>query len=199
MIDKQTKKRRAVSVAREYAYIAVFIAILIAVQVVLSFVPGVELVTVLLVCFSFVMGVRRGLISATAFSLVRQIVFGFYPKVLILYLVYYNLLTLIFGLLGRKIKRPLVFLPLIVVVACLCTVSFTMFDNVLTPLWYGYSEKVARIYFYYSLPFMIPQVICTAVSVTALFYPLYKVFDVLRRKLIENERNSLQQVEKDGV
>ena len=170
--------------AKECAFIAVFSALLIAVQFALSFVPGVELVTVLLVSYSFAMGWKRGMLSATAFSILRQLVFGFYPLVLILYLVYFNFLVACFGLLGKVIKRVGAFLPLIVVIACVCTALFTITDNILTPLWYGYGAKATRLYFTASLTFMIPQVICTAVSVTVLFFPLYKIFQLLKEKLV---------------
>lgn len=178
--DKQ--KNILVHSAKECAYLAVFVALVIAVQTALSVVPGVELVTVLFVAYTFTMGVRRGMIAATTFSMLRQIIFGLYPTVLVLYLIYFNLLAICFGLLGKKIKSPLKFLPLIVVVACVCTVCFTMIDNILTPLWYGYSKKSAILYFKASFPFMIPQVICTAISVTALFYPLHKVFLAVKKR-----------------
>ena len=162
--------------AKECALLAVFVAIVIAAQIVLSAIPGVEIVTVFFVSYSFVVGWKKGMLAATAFSLLRQIIFGFCPTVLILYLVYYNLLTLSFGLLGMMIKDPIKGLPLIVLIACFGTVFFTMFDNILTPLWYSYSKRATELYFFSSLPFMVPQVICTAISVTCLFVPLWKVF-----------------------
>jgi hypothetical protein len=58
-----------------------------------------------------------------------------------------------------------------------------MFDNILTPLWYGYSERATKLYFKASLPFMIPQVISTAVSTAVLFFPLAQVFQTLKRSL----------------
>ncbi|MBQ8319318.1 MAG: hypothetical protein IJX81_00385 [Clostridia bacterium] len=161
--------------AKDVVIIAVFVAATIAVQLALSLVPGVELVTVLFAAFSFSYGVKRGTLAATAFSLLRQIVFGFYPTVLVLYLIYFNLFALLFGLLGKRLKLPAL-LPLIVVIACVCTVCFSLIDCVLTPLWYGYSEKATAAYFKAALPFTIPQVICTAVSVGVLFFPLYKLF-----------------------
>ena len=94
------KANRWTSSAKELAYISVFVALLIAVQLILSFIPGVELVTVLFVAYSFSMGVRRGMLAATTFSLLRQLDFGFFPTVLVLYLIYFNLLCLLFGLLG---------------------------------------------------------------------------------------------------
>jgi energy-coupling factor transport system substrate-specific component/cob(I)alamin adenosyltransferase len=162
--------------AKECALLAVFVAVVIAAQTVLSAIPGVEIVTVLFVSYSFVVGWKRGILAATAFSLLRQIIFGFFPTVLILYLVYYNLLTLCFGLLGMMIKEPIKALPLIVLIAYFGTVLFSVIDNIITPLWYGYSAQVTRAYILASLPFMIPQVICTAISISCLFLPLWKVF-----------------------
>lgn len=168
--------------AKELAQLAVFVALVIAAQLALSFVPGVEVVTLLFVTYAFTFGVRRGMFAATAFSLLRQLVFGVYPTVLILYLVYYNGLTLCFGLLGGKVKKPLKNLWWLTLTACVCTACFTLFDDVLTPLWYGYTQKAARAYFIASLPFMLPQVLCTGVTVGVLFFPLYKAFCLIKRK-----------------
>ncbi len=177
--DKDTKKV-VVRSAKECAYLAVFVALVIAMQVALSVVPGVEIVTVMFVTYSFAFGIRRGMLAATIFALLRQIIFGVYPTVLILYLLYFNLLSLCFGWLGKRIKKPFKSLPILVLIACVCTAGFTMLDNIITPLWYGYSQRSAALYFKASRPFMVPQIVCTAVTVTVLFYPLYKVFRSLK-------------------
>lgn len=169
--------------AKECAYLAVFIALLIGIQLALSAVPGVELVTLLFVAYAFVFGICRGTLAATAFSLLRQLIFSFSPTVLVLYLVYYNFLTAVFGSFGHIVKRPLVCLWWLTAAACICTVCFTMFDNLITPLWLGFSERAWRAYFYASLSFMIPQVICTAMTVGVLFYPLQRVFRLIKRGL----------------
>lgn len=175
-----TGKSREIS-AKDCAYIAVFVALVIVAQLALSLVPGVEVVTVLFVAFSFAFGVRRSMIAATAFALLRQIAFGFYPLVLILYLVYFNLLALLFGFIGKRAGATPKNLLWLTAAACVCTVGFTMLDNILTPLWYGYTEHAARAYFYASLPFMLPQIVCTAVSVGVLFLPLARIFRWLAR------------------
>ena len=178
--EKQTSaetKRKAVRRAgKDAAYIGVFVALLIASQLLLSAVPGVEVVTVLFITFSFAFGVKMGMASATVFSLLRQFVFGFYPTALALYLVYFNGLTALFGWLGRKLEGNAKTLLFVTVSACLCTAVFTMLDNVITPLWYGYSLRVMKLYFLSSLSVMIPQIVCTAVSVSLLFLPLTAVF-----------------------
>ena len=183
MKDKRNlQKNKILRSAKECAYLAVFVALVIAVQMVLSAIPGVELVTVMFVAYSFTLGVKRGMCAATAFSLLRQMLFGMYPTVLILYLVYFNFLTACFGGLGKVIKSPLKYMVVIVLIACVCTACFTLLDNVLTPLWLGADKRSTILYFKASLPFMIPQIVCTAVSVATLFYPLHMAFKRIKLK-----------------
>lgn len=177
-------KKGAVRSAKESAYIAVFVALVIAAQLLLSFLAGIELVTVLFVAFCYAFGIRMGAIAATAFSLLRNFIFGLFPSVLILYLAYYNLLAVLFGGLGKIkfCKTPWRFV-LFVLIACLCTVAFTMLDNVITPLWYGYVRDAWIAYFWASFASLIPQIVCTAVTVGTLFYPLNKAFLIAKRGL----------------
>lgn len=94
------------SPAREIACIAVVVALLVGGQVALSAVSGVEVVTILLLTFSFTFGSRAGVLAAVAFSLLRCFIFGFYPTAIVLYLIYYPLFALAFGALGAGgIKR----------------------------------------------------------------------------------------------
>ena len=178
--DNSTK-RVLQSAGKECAYLAVFVALVLVAQICLAAVAGVEVVTVLFIAFSFAFGAKRGMLAATVFSLLRQFVFGFFPNVLILYLVYYNLLTFLFGCLGKRMKNPVSGVWLIVLVACFCTVCFTMLDVFITPLWYHYTAKLTKAYFYKSLSVLIPHTLCTAVTVTTLFLPLRKVFALVRR------------------
>ena len=176
---QNSTKKHTRAIGKDCAYIAVFVALTIAAQLCFAAVPGVELVTVLFVSFAFAFGCRQGMIAATAFSLLRQLAFGFLPTVLILYLVYFNLLALLFGFLGRKIALQTKKIPLVTIIACVCTVGFTMLDNIITSWWLGYSGKLFKMYFWASFSFMVPQVICTAISVGILFYPLAKFFKKL--------------------
>lgn len=87
--------------AKYVAYIAVITALLIGAQYALSFAAGVEIVTALLLCLSAYFGVICGTLAALSFSLLRCFIWGIYPPVLILYLIYYPLFALAFGLLGK--------------------------------------------------------------------------------------------------
>ncbi|MDE6597941.1 MAG: hypothetical protein K2K60_04820 [Clostridia bacterium] len=238
-----------ISPSKEAAYIAVACALLIGGQYVFSFVVGVEIVTLILVCFASVFGVKRGVILATAFSILRCVIFGFTPAVLVLYLIYYPALAALFGGLGRfksedfsKVKFAVAvnILLISVCVACVlgyaldiikisrlykvtlqillwvifslcavlliafdflfiaqrkfkkgnaqilrliayaaigavCTVCFTLLDDVISPLFLGMNRLSALSYFYASFAAMLPQTACTIVCITTLFLPVTKV------------------------
>ena len=157
--------------------VAMCVALLIAGQLALSSVSGIEIVTVMLLCFCYCYGVRHGIAIATTFSLLRCFVFGFQINVIVLYLVYYNLFAVFFGWLGARLtgKNTLLKLVIVVATAALFTAMFTLLDNVITPVIYGFNENAARVYFYQSLTAMIPQTICTAVTVSICFHPLTTV------------------------
>lgn len=88
--------------AKRLALCAVTTALLIAIQYVLGFVSGVELVTAFFLCFCYVFGVRCGAAVGIAFSLLRCLIYGFFPNVILLYLLYYSLFAVVFGLMGER-------------------------------------------------------------------------------------------------
>ena len=158
---------------------SVFTALLLGGQFVLSGISGIEVVTVLLLAFSYKFGIKQGLLVANAFSLLRCFIFGFFVNVLILYLVYYNIFVIVFGLLGKAYKGGYSIIKhiVIIVVAIFMTIVFTLLDNIITPLLYSYSLSLRKIYFISSLYTMIPQIICTFITVLVIFPILLKVFN----------------------
>ena len=182
--DPARRRRRAFRRGAGYvAVVAVFTALLLAAQYALWFVKGVELVTVLLLVFSYRFGVRCGVLSAVAFSLLRCLLFGFFPNVVLLYLLYYPLFAACFGLLGNALHRRtgVRVQMLLTVLAVLLTALFTLLDDAVTPLLYGYTKEAALAYFLASLPTMAVQTVCAAVTVLLLFRPL--LFILKRVKL----------------
>ncbi len=156
---------------------AMCVALLIGGQLALSSVAGVEIVTVMMLSFCYCYGVRHGIAVATTFSLLRCFIFGFQINVIILYLVYYNLFAIFFGWLGTHFtgKNALLKTVIVVASAVVFTVLFTLLDDVITPLIFSFSKNAATVYFYNSLYTLIPQVICTAVTVSVCFHPLMRV------------------------
>lgn len=157
--------------------VAMSVALLIAVQMALSMISGVELVTVILLCLCFCYGIKTGLCIATTFSLLRCFFFGFQINVIVLYLIYYNLFALFFGWLGKRFSGETTWLQkgIVVVSAVVFTALFTLLDDAITPLMYGFSWNATKVYFIQSLAAMIPQTVCAAVSVLVLFPPLTRV------------------------
>ena len=157
--------------------VAMCVALLIGGQMALSGVSGIEIVTVMLLCFCFHYGIRHGIAVATTFSLLRCFFFGFQVNVIVLYLVYYNVFALFFGWLGKRITGRISLPKLCVIVASamVFTVLFTMLDNVITPLIFAFHKNAAAVYFAQSLYALVPQTICTMVTVSILFVPLIKI------------------------
>ena len=164
--------------AKEISLMGVFIALLIGGQFALSAISGVEIVTALCVSFFFFFGVKRGVILATAFSLLRCIVFGFFVNVVILYLIYYNALAVVFGIVGKMLnkKANLKSIVVVTITAIAFTALFTLLDNFISYIYLGLSKKAFEIYFKASLITMTSQIICVAVTVPLLFYPLIKIY-----------------------
>lgn len=187
--------------SKEISVVALFSAMLIGVQYALSGIHGVELVTVFLLCFSYAFGARRGAIAALAFALLRNLVFGFFPTVVILYCVYYPCFALLCGTLGGLLERGVRnrILKTVIMVACavVMTVFFTLLDDVITPLFYGFTRDATVAYFYQALPIMSMQCVSVAVSVSCLFLPLSAVFIRLKRSIFGVEKEPSAQTNEE--
>ena len=72
----------------------------------------------------------------------------------------------------RKNTGTLLKLFTFATVAAVCTVCFTLLDDVITPLVLGSTRLTALTYFYTSFTAMLPQTVCTIVSVTTLYLPV---------------------------
>lgn len=57
-------------------------------------------------------------------------------------------------------------------VGAVCTILFTLLDDIITPLFFGYDKLTALAYFYSSFTAMLPQTVCTIVTFSTLFLPL---------------------------
>ncbi len=163
--------------AKKIILSGVFTALLIGGQLALSGISGIEVVTVLLLAFVYRYGIGQGLLVANAFSLLRCFIFGFMPNVIVLYLIYYNVFVVIFGFIGKVFKHEYSIKKHVIVlfIAVIMTALFTMIDNVLTPLMYGFTANAAKAYYVASLYTVIPQISCTFVTVLIIFPALIKV------------------------
>ncbi len=168
--------------AKDIALIGMYTALLIGAQFVLSYVSGVEIVTVLFAPFCYKYGFKKGLILSISFSLIRCLIFGFIIDVVILYLIYYPLLCLVFSSLGKVFKSNYTIINLfIIIVASACmTAIFTLLSDVITPLLYGYTLKAWQAYFIASLPVMTTQCIIVAITFVLFFVPIQKLLNLIK-------------------
>lgn len=175
----ERKGKALFSSAKEVAYVAVMSALLIAVQTALSPVVGVELVTALFLPFCAVFGARRGCMVALCFSLLRCLLWGFAVNVVALYLIYYTLFALLFGGLGRAVRRlsPAARLACMAAAAACMTAFFTLLDDLISPLILG--MRFAP-YFYSSLAVLAVQPAFALGSTAVLYLPLERALRAVR-------------------
>lgn len=168
---------------KDIVIVALFVALLIALQVALSALNGIELITVMLASLAFYYGIKIGLATVNIFVVVRSLIFGFFPSVMVLYFVYYNLFVLCFALIGKKLKRQLTTRSYIIstVMAVVMTIMFTALDNAITPFWYAFDWTATKAYWLFSLTAVVPQVICALATMIILFPILIKVYSRTER------------------
>lgn len=174
--------------SKEIAITALAIALLIALQYLLSAVKGVELVTAVFLCFCFSFGIIKGVACALGFSLLRCFLFGFFPNVMILYLIYYPLFAVVCALLGlffksRGMQKGVVAYVVMILTALLFSALFTLIDNTITVMVLNYSLQVATAYFAASIPVMITQCVCAVITTAVLFFPLTRVFLAVNERI----------------
>ena len=171
--------------AKKIAICGAFCALLIVIQYAFSAIKGVELVTLFFITFCFTFGGLYGLLAAFSFSLLRCLLYGFFPNVLILYLVFYPTLALAAGVLGKRLKESSSFKQLIAVTifGLVCTVYFSALDCVVTPLFYNYTQKAWIAYVYQCIPVCLIQCCSTFASFLLLFLPLKKAFGLIAKRV----------------
>lgn len=172
--EKERGKKRTLGVAKRVALIAVCASLIEGGKFALSFIPNVEIVTLLCAVFGYSFGIY-GICSVYIFVGIETLIYGFNPWV-ISYLIYWPLVSLIFMLFGRKKFRNIIVLTIVAVV-------LTAFFGVLTSLvdvglfTGSYANFFPRFAIYYSrgAVFYIIQIICNLVLFPTAFLPLVKV------------------------
>ena len=164
--------------AKDISLIGIFTALLIGGQFALNFISGVEIVTVLLLSFAYYFGWQRSFLAVNAFSFLRCFIFGFFPNVMILYFVYYNLFVAVFSLLGLKFGKTITTKShvILIITAVLMTVSFTVFDNIITPVYYKFSLETTKAYWITSLTAVVPPSFFTLLNLFVFFSLLLKKY-----------------------
>lgn len=97
------KKHQPITL-REMIILSLMDAVLIVAQMIFGMIAGIEIVTVLYLCFSLVFGWKMSWLLGIIFSITRCLIYGFYPNVLLLYLIFYSICPWIIWLSSRYEK-----------------------------------------------------------------------------------------------
>ena len=156
--------------AKDIAYIAIMSAILIVGKFTLSFIPNVEIVTTLIICFSVVFKFKT-VLATLIFCTLDIIIYPPSIDVIVSYFIYWNLLSIIASLmsfLNVKNKNAYIILGIVM----------TLLFGVITSLSFSLFFKTPFIAVYLAgLIFYAIQIVSTLVFMLIGFNPIIKILN----------------------
>lgn len=169
------------STAKYLCYVAVMAATLTVSKLALSFIPNVEVVTLLIICYASVFGRRYTIFATMIFCAVETAIYGFGTWVL-LYFIYWNLLAVVSSL---SLTKPKLYIA--VIIAVLFTASFgvisTGIDVVFAGVYGVPKSDLGRLfgaYYVRGVWFYVTHVVSNLLIVSALYLPLTKVLTKIK-------------------
>lgn len=159
--------------AKKIAIIAMMSATLEGAKLALSFIPNVEIVTLLCALYGFVFG-WSGIIASYLFVAIESLIWGFNTWV-ITYLIYWPLVTFCFMLLGKyNIKSRIVTTATATVLTLFFGVLSSLIDTGLLSGFYENFFKRFSIIYVRGIVFYLIQTICNFAIFLGMFQPLEK-------------------------
>lgn len=183
--DKQILKKRTVLTARYVTQVAVMAGLITALKFALSFLPNVEVITVLIAVFSTVWGLKYSLPATLIFCTVEMAIYGVGSWVP-LYYIYWPILSVVFHFaLGGK-RTPVamgIALPIGILFSALFGVLSASMETlfvvgVVSPDMLG---TFFVSYYLKGLWFDIVHIVSVAVSILVLYIPLVKISEKIVR------------------
>jgi hypothetical protein len=169
--------------ARKIAVIALMTATIEGGKLALSFIPNVEIVTLLCALYGYIFG-WSGIISTYLFVVIESVIWGFNTWV-VTYVIYWPMVAFIFMILGKyEIKNRAV----ITLCATLLTISFGVLSSLIdTGLLSGFFKDFGKrfsIIYIRGIVFYLVQTICNFALFLGAFRPLeQKINDICPEKL----------------
>ena len=166
-MSKLTHRDRALKLA----LIAIMAATLEVGKLALSFIPNVEIVTLLCGVYGYVFGVC-GIIATYIFVGMETLIWGVNTWV-ITYLIHWGFVAFVFALLGKfQIKNRLILTAVAVVLtACFGVLSSLIDTGLLTGLWNNFWKRFAIMYTR-GFAFYITEIVCNLLLFLIVFKPL---------------------------
>lgn len=153
---------------KDIALIGILSATITAGKLALSFLPNIEVVTLLFIVYTIVFGMRRSLMIAFVFSTIEIFLYGFSTWLLVYYFIW-PLLILLTNLLRQKVRSEYVFATL----AGLFGLSFGLFFAIVESFFYGIMYGIS--YWVKGIPLDILHGVSNFIIVILLYKPLVDV------------------------
>lgn len=176
------KSGRRYSPARTIALVGIMAATLECGKLVLSFLPNVEVVTLLTALYGYVFGLH-GVMAAVVFVSIEPLIYGFGTWV-IAYYIHWPLVAIVFMILaGVRLKNRWVITAVAVVITAwfgvlTSLIDVGLFSGTFDKFWYRFSVYYAR-----GIAFYATQVIGNAVLFPLLFSLLAKKLEKVKHQL----------------
>ena len=190
------------STAKYLCYVAVMAATLTVGKLALSFIPNVEVVTLLIICYAAVFGRRYAIFATMIFCTVETAIYGFGTWVL-LYFIYWNSLAVVSSL---SLIKPKLYVA--VIIAVLFTAFFGVLSTAIDVTFagiYGVPTsdlgKLFGAYYVKGVWFYVTHVVSNLLIVSALFVPLTKLLTKIKNgNYMEKSKNltTLNDVQNDA-
>ena len=169
--------------AKALALVGIMAATVECGKLALSFLPNIEVVTILLALFGYVFG-WYGVAAAVVFVCIEPLIWGIGGWV-VTYIIYWPLVAIVFMLLPRlKVKNRWI----ITLVAVLMTVSFGFISSVVDVIFYlGINRHFFSnllIYYARGIVFYIVQIVCNATLFITLFNYLEGKLSALNKRFL---------------
>ena len=183
MSDISRDKKRRGSAARHIALVGIMAATLECAKLALSFLPNIEVVTLLTALYGYTFGIY-GAMAALVFVSIEPIIYGFGTWVVSYYL-YWPFVSIVFMILAKiRVKNRFILtgvsLLLTVWFGVLTTlIDIGLFSGFFDNFWYRFG-----VYYLRGIPFYIAQLVSNAVLFPLLFKYIAKKLELFKRTFI---------------
>lgn len=161
---------------KDIALIGILSATITAGKLALSFLPNVELVTLLFIVYTVVFGVRRSLIISIVFSTTEIFIYGFSTWLLVYYLIW-PLLIILTNLLHQRVRSEYGFATL----AGLYGLFFGLFFAIVESFFYGIMYGIS--YWVRGIPLDILHGVSNFIIALVLYKPLVNALGKYSKQL----------------
>lgn len=166
--------------AKDVALIGLLSATITSGKIALSFIPNVEIVTLLFIVYTVLFGYRHTILASVIFSTTEILIYGFSTWLLMYYLIW-PILILITEVIKKKTKSEYGY----AVLAGLFGLCFGLLFAITESIFYGLSYGV--VYWVRGIPFDIIHGVSNFILVLVLFRPLNKILSKYVRVSINKD------------